>query len=66
MAKEPTLPTMLVIGAIRFRAGTKVETAQNAIDRLIERYQKMERLIWELRQFRDRLPESLRERVAEL
>lgn len=66
MAKDPTLPTMLVIGSVRFRAGTKVETAQAAIDRLADRYRKLDQIVWAMRKFSDRLPQDIREQIAKL
>ncbi len=57
--KEPTLPTMLVVGAARYRAGTKIETVQTAIDRVYERYSALDKIIWQARQHKHRLPPDL-------
>lgn len=53
---EPTIPTMIAVGALRFRKGCKVETVQGAIDRVVDRYQRYDRIVWKLLKFKERLP----------
>lgn len=63
MAGEPLLTGELVVGHARFRPKVKLATAQGSIDRLYERYSKMESVLRDVKALEARLPDDLRHRI---
>jgi hypothetical protein len=62
---EPRLPTMLAVGGVRLRAGVKMSLAQSTVDRLYDRYRKLESIVADVAAFRARLPEDLCRQIDE-
>ena len=58
------LYTMIVVGATRFHASVKVDTAQGAIDRLWQRNKVMYALLDRVRNHAHRLPAPLEADLA--
>jgi predicted RNA-binding protein with EMAP domain len=62
---EPTIPTMITVGNIRFHTGVKVSTVQGAIDRIVARIEEMNKEIQSLHDTIKIMPD-MRARIKEL
>jgi hypothetical protein len=60
---EPLLTGEFIVGRTRFRPKVKLSTAQGSVDRLFTRYEQMEAVLYQVKEFEARLPESLRTKV---
>lgn len=63
MSTEPLLTGEFIVGVARFRPKVKLSTVQGSVDRLHDRYRKMEAVLYQVKEFEARLPESLRKKI---
>jgi hypothetical protein len=60
---EPLLTGEFVVGNLRLHPKVKLSLAQAAVDRLHERYTKLNDVMLQVKEFEARLPESLKAKI---